>query len=575
MNDERKKLRIALAGNPNSGKTTLFNVLTGLNQKTGNFPGVTVDKKTGAAKILNPHTNQIQLVEFIDLPGTYSLHPKSLDEKVSFDILTDPKNKNYPDVTIIVADASNLKRNLLLASQIIDLKRPVVLALNMIDVAEDLGYKIDSIELEKQIGVPVTELNSRTKKGTDKLKEKLFFAKTSVLTENISFSNLEESLLREIELNFHSSSVFGSLLRMGAEAEKKPDVKKEALKEKAGGKQFLSAFEKNDNLARFKLINSIWEKCVSKQDTSQSKTRSEKIDAVLTHKVFGMLIFMGILFLIFQSIFFLADFPMKWIETGFSNLQTWAKHTLPTGILNDLLSDGILAGLSGIVIFVPQIALLFGFLAVLEDTGYMARVSFIMDKMMRGFGLNGRSVIPLMSGVACAVPAIMGARTISNVKERLITILVTPLMSCSARLPVYTLLIGLMVPEKNDSGFFNEKGLWMMGLYLLGFLSAILVALLFKFILRSKEKSYFILELPVYRKPQVKIVVRTIFEKVKVFLWDAGRVIMAISIILWFLTAYGPGDSMQQVKTKYEMQRAGRDKLNLSELGRREKSEML
>jgi ferrous iron transport protein B len=559
MYQDKKIIRIALAGNPNSGKSTLFNILTGLNQKTGNFPGVTVDKKTGTAKITDNSSNKIRDVEFIDLPGTYSLYPKSLDEKVSFEVLTDPLNKDYPDIVILIADASNLKRNLLLASQIIDLKRPAILALNMIDIAEDLGYEIDSKRLEQELGIPVVELNSREKKGINTLEQKIFTARISELLEKNSHGNLDENLLEEIKINFQSSSGFGSLLRMASELENNSEnipvtigTSKENVIQKIGGKEFFTRFEKQDNLERFKLINVIWEKCVSRKNTSKAKTISEKIDDVLTHRFFGVLIFMCVLFLIFQSIFFLADFPMKWIEGGFAELQQWTKNILPHGVVNDLIADGILAGFSGIVVFVPQIVLLFGFLAILEDTGYMARVSFIMDKMMRGFGLNGRSVIPLMSGVACAVPAIMGARTISNVKERLITILVTPLMSCSARLPVYTLLISLMVPEKDDPGFFNEKGMWMMGLYLLGFVSAILVALVFKFILRAKERSYFIMELPVYRKPQIKNVLMTIYEKVKVFLWDAGRVIMIISIVLWFLSSYGPGDQMKTIEKKWE-----------------------
>lgn len=555
MNDDKKIIRIALAGNPNSGKSTLFNILTGLNQKTGNFPGVTVDKKTGTAKIFDPSTNKIRNIEFIDLPGTYSLYPKSLDEKVSFEVLTNPLNNNYPDITVLIVDASNLKRNLLLASQIIDLKRPVVLVLNMIDIASDLGYIINQTTLEKELKVPVVTLNSRKKEGVHVFEQKLYSACSSELLEKNSHGNLDASLLEEIKLNFNSSSGFGSLIRMANEIESETIAKNLSKKnaiEKIGGKEFFARFEKQDNLERFKIINTIWEKCVTKKNYVKTKTVSEKIDDILTHRFFGFVIFMVFLFLIFQSIFFLADYPMQWIEGGFSELRQLAKNTIPSGAISNLISDGILAGLSGIVIFVPQIVLLFGFLAILEDTGYMARASFIMDKMMRVFGLNGRSVIPLMSGIACAVPAIMGARTISNVKERLITILVTPLMSCSARLPVYTLLISLMVPEKNNSGFFNEKGMWMMGLYLLGFISAILVALIFKFILRAKEKSYFIMELPIYRKPQLKNMFITIFEKVKIFLWDAGRVIMIISIVLWFLSSYGPGEKIETINKKFE-----------------------
>jgi ferrous iron transport protein B len=548
---EKKVLRIALAGNPNSGKSTLFNSLTGLHQKTGNFPGVTVDKKTGHAKFLNPDTKKEQAAELIDLPGTYSLYPKSPDEKVSFEILTDPSHKNYPDITIIVADASNLKRNLLFATQVMDLKRPVLLALNMIDVAQELGYRVDAAQLERELGIPVVALNSRQKKGLDELKCKLFSAKISsaLYKEEDAF---KKQLPASADAFFSSSSSFGAMLRLASVSEEKLIKAATAANENTGevSPEFYRNFERTDNLARFKLINSIWEKCVQRNETDHGKGRTEKIDKVLTHRFFGIGIFLLVLFLIFQSVFFLAEFPMKWIEDGFSILQSWMKTSLPAGALNDLVRDGILAGLSGIVVFVPQIALLFCFIAILEDTGYMARVSFIMDKLMRGFGLNGRSVIPLISGVACAVPAIMGARTIGNVKERLITILVTPLMSCSARLPVYTLLISLMIPDKQGAGFFNERGLWLMGLYLLGFVAAIVVALILKFILHAKERSYFIMELPVYRLPQWKTVGHTIFEKVKVFLWDAGKVIMAISIVLWFLSNYGPAKDFSACSEK-------------------------
>ncbi len=565
-------VRIALAGNPNSGKSTLFNALTGLNQKTGNFPGVTVDKKTGQKKIYG-QDGSITEALIIDLPGTYSLYPKSLDEKVTFDVLTDMHGKHYPDITIIVADAANLKRNLLLASQIIDLKRPVVVALNMCDVAENLGYVINAAEIEKQLGVPVIAVNSRERKGVDELEKIILSARSSELLEKNSHGNMSSEIMEDIERRFPSSSRFGSMLRMSESFNNEERSFPQDLRDKLGGKDFFRRFETQDNLERFKIIGEVWNRCVQSNDVHVEKTVTEKLDAILTHRIFGVVIFIGILFLIFQSIFFLAEYPMTWIEQGFLLLQEWTSATIPPGMINELVTNGIIAGLSGIVVFVPQIALLFGFLAILEDTGYMARVSFIMDKMMRGFGLNGRSVIPLMSGVACAVPAIMGARTISNVKERIITILVTPLMSCSARLPVYTLLISLMVPE-GGGGFFNERGLWLMALYVLGFVSAILVALALKFILKAKERSYFIMELPVYRLPQLRSAALAMYSKVKIFLWDAGRVIMAISIVLWFLSSYGPGDKMEKIRQNYSVAAANQEEIP-EEVAVRKKSELL
>lgn len=572
MADDRSLLRIALAGNPNSGKSTLFNALTGLNQKTGNFPGVTVDKKTGHKKFITADRKTREAL-IIDLPGTYSLYPKSLDEKVSFDVLTDINAEFYPDITVIVADAANLKRNLLLASQIIDLKRPVVLALNMCDIAESLGYLINVNELEKQLGVPVVAINSREREGIEELENKILLAQSSELLERNSHSALSAETLEAIEKEFPSSSRFGSLIRMCEHFNNEEKDFPKELSDKLGGREFFRRFETQDNLERFRVIGTVWQKCVQSQDLPDEKTVTEKLDAVLTHRFFGVIIFLVILFFIFQTIFFLAEYPMGWIEEGFLLLQQWTSSALPEGMINDLVTNGIIAGLSGIVVFVPQIALLFGFLAVLEDTGYMARVSFIMDKMMRGFGLNGRSVIPLMSGVACAVPAIMGARTISNVKERLITIMVTPLMSCSARLPVYTLLISLMVPAERQWGFFNEKGLWLMGLYLLGFFSAIIVALAFKFILKARERSYFIMELPVYKRPQWRSAVIAMFNKVKIFLVDAGKVIMAIAIILWFLSSYGPGDKMGGIREKYTAIK--KEIAEDSTLAMKEKSELL
>ena len=540
-NDKNEKvIRVAIIGNPNSGKSTLFNALTGLRQKTGNFPGVTVEKKTGTIKLCEPATGTWSSFEITDLPGTYSLYPKSLDEQIAFKVITDANDMDYPDITLVVLDASNLKRNLLLASQVIDLSRPVLIVLTMGDIATSMGYEIDTEKLEEKLGVPVVSVNSLKKQGMESLKQNLFRARTSVFFPSDKYKNTVDLLPAR---TIHAASHFGALLKhiVLSSAESKENLSND-----------FGRFEYRDNLDRFKEINLIWTSCVIIKEIPVKKSISDRIDDVLTHRFFGPLFFLLVLFAIFQSVFYLAELPMAIIESGFSSVSHWLKDALPAGKLSGLVTDGIISGLSGIVVFVPQIALLFGFLAVLEDSGYMARVTVIMDKLMRGIGLNGRSVIPLISGAACAVPAIMGTRTIPNWRERLITIMITPLISCSARLPVFTLLISLMVPEEESVGFFSSRGLWLLGLYLMGFFASVLVALVMKLLVKAREKSYFIMELPVYRSPQLRTVLLTMMNKVRVFLWDAGKVIMIISIALWLLKSFGPNPDYKRYETLLE-----------------------
>lgn len=540
-----EQIKIALAGNPNCGKSTLFNALTGLHQKTGNYPGVTVDKKTGVYKFA--YKNKIQWFRVIDLPGTYSLFPKSLDEEVTFNVLMDEANPDYPDVILIVADASNIKRHMLLATQLIDLGRPCMLVLNMIDAALANGIRIDAERLEEKLGVPVVSCNARQEEGIDTVKKKIFAfseerdAQQPVI--NLDFI-ANQNYVRSVHQFVHQSSVYASLLKHKQYTHQKANLK-------LFNEKFFEGFESRDMLFRFEKIKKLTLECVSYSADRRDLSRTDKLDHIITHPILGFVIFVAILFVIFQSIFYLAEFPMEWIESGFSSLMQKLNDTLPRNFFSSLLINGVLAGLSGIVIFVPQIALLFGFISILEDSGYMARVSFIMDKLMRKVGLNGRSVIPLIGGMACAVPSIMGTRTIANRKERLITILITPLMSCSARLPVYTLLIAIMIPAGASLWHFNMKGLILTGLYLMGIVSAILVALVLKYVLKSKERSFFMMELPVYRLPQAKTVGITMVNKVKVFLIDAGKIIMIISIVLWFLTSFGPGDNFRNIETKY------------------------
>ena len=548
---DKSSLKVALVGNPNSGKSTLFNALTGLHQKTGNFPGVTVDKKSGTAKLSSSVT-----AEFVDLPGTYSLYPKSLDERVTFDVLCNPSNSDHPDITIVVADASNLKRNLFLVSQIIDLKIPVILALNMIDLVEKEGDTIDAVRLSEKLGVKVVAISARKKEGIEQLKQAMLQPLPVPQYDFIDVKKFAGELIDEIKSIINVNSDFAAFQLINNFSEIHYFDNKSDKREKIGALILASSIDKNklqsqESVERYKVINRIVSECITEKSAIKTETFTHKLDGILTHRIYGYAIFLIILFFIFQTIFFLAKYPMDWIQWLFVSISQWATHTLPVGELTNLFVNGILAGLSGVVVFVPQIALLFAFIAILEDTGYMARVSFIMDKIMRRFGLNGRSVIPLVSGVACAVPAIMSTRTISSWKERIITIMVTPLMSCSARLPVYTLLISLVVPQNRANGFFNYQGVLLMSLYLIGFIAAMGAAYIFKIILKAKEKSCFIMELPVYRSPQWKTVSITIIDKVKVFLFEAGKIIVAISVILWFLSSHAPGNKMELIEKKY------------------------
>ncbi len=544
--EKENYLRIAMAGNPNSGKSTLFNLLTGLRQKTGNFPGVTVDLHVGYTRLSNG-----KKVEIIDLPGTYSLFPKAADEQVTAEVLCNPAHSNHPQLTVLVADSSNLKRSLYLCSQLIDTGMPVILVLNMIDVAVKKSIAINQEKLSQLLGIPVIAVNSLEGSGIAALKQ---------LIESYQQRN-NHPLIPASEISAHNwlglQQIMSCLTPYDAFV---TFINRRFLKDAAEQKIMEDFFaqqqvnelqlQTNEAVIRFKKITGVIEQCVAyKQRNSYELTH--KIDNIITHKIWGFVIFLAILFTIFQFIFSFSAIPMEWIEMGFANFSEWVAHTLPQGILNDVITGGILAGLSGVVVFIPQIAFLFAFIAILEDSGYMARVSFIMDRLMRRFGLNGKSIIPLISGAACAVPAIMGARTISNNKERLITILVTPLMSCSARLPVYTLLIALVVPNKNVGGLINLQGVVLMALYLIGFLAAIGAALVLKYLIKSREQSYFIMELPIYRMPQAKQVGMVIYDKVKVFLLEAGKIIIAISVILWLMASFAPGNRMQEIEQKY------------------------
>ncbi|MEO5643434.1 MAG: ferrous iron transport protein B [Bacteroidia bacterium] len=533
--------KVALVGNPNSGKSTLFNVLTGLNQKTGNFPGVTVDKKT--AHVKKQYGKDSFSLHYTDLPGTYSLYPKSLDEEVAARILTEKDNADHPDLVVIVADATNLKRSLFLAGQIIDLNLPCILALNMIDEAEKAQFFIDKDRLSNRLGIPIVAVSARHKTGIDQLERMICGELIEPAYRFIDPSNIATEAIRLVQKTIDPGQKdFQALHRAHRLFETNIE-----WREKLAAVGFSpSAAQAEESLLRYSIIGEHIAECTGKK--AERPALTTKLDKILTHKVWGYVVFLFLMVIVFQSIFFLANFPMQWIESGFAWIQNWCSQHFPAGILTDLFVNGILAGLSGVVVFIPQIALLFFFIGLLEDSGYMSRVTFIMDKLMRRIGLHGRSVIPLMSAMACAVPAIMSTRTISNWKERIITIMVTPLMSCSARLPVYTLLISLVIPNKIVGGIFNLQGLALMGMYLLGFISAIVAAWVISKIIRAREKSWFIMELPVYRMPKWSNVFYTIFEKVKVFLFDAGKVIVAIAIVLWVLASYGPGQEFKKTE---------------------------
>lgn len=548
---EDKPIHIALVGNPNSGKSTLFNALTGLHQKTGNFPGVTVEKHTGQVRMFHPKDKSRRTVNFIDLPGTYCLFPKSLDELETFKVLTDHRSPDFPDMVLIVADASNLKRSLLLCLQVIDLGLPAILAVNMIDILERSHLKLDTVRLAAELGIPVIPVNARDKKGISEIKQAIFQVQVGAMKTFDNPADFHPGVMEKLQKSTGISSAYEAYLTAAnydlLQSERAlPDLRKLLAEDE------LTPFglQSEESLRRYGMIQTILDNCLAQVTITRALRFSMKLDDVFTHPVWGFLTFLTILFLLFQAIFSWAEYPMDLIDSLFQKSGSWIGETLPAGKLNDLITQGIIPGLGGILMFIPQIAILFAFIAVLEDSGYMARVSFIMDRLMRKFGINGKSVIPLISGVACAVPAIMSARTIKNWKERLITILVTPLMSCSARLPVYTLLIAIAVPDKHI-GIFNLKGLIMMGLYLLGFLAALGTAWILKWIIRSRERSYFIMELPVYRMPQWGVVAHTMGEKVWVFIRDAGKVIIAISILLWALSSYGPGDRFEQIEKKY------------------------
>lgn len=535
-----RKLHIALLGNPNSGKSSLFNALTGLNQKVGNFPGVTVEKKTGVFRV-----DESTEAEILDLPGSYSLYPRRADEWVSYTAIMDP-NTDFPvDLVVVIVDASNLRRNLLYASQVADLGKPVIVALTMMDLVEHGGVRVDADLLEKELNVPVVIINPRKNQGITGLKRAILASskKNSGFSPFIELGVSSRGPVDSLQLVFPGISDYSAVHYL---------INHESLGFSPELQDRIEQIEKDSDfnhtkvqadeiLRRYGRISTILTKTVTNERKERVKGFAEGLDAILLHRVWGYAIMFAVLFFLFQSIFWAAEYPMSAIEWAFSELGSRLSAAMKPSWFSDLLINGILAGLSGILVFVPQIMILFGLITFLEDTGYMARISFLTDKIMRKVGLNGKSVMPMIGGLACAVPAIMSARSIENRKERLLTIMVTPLMSCSARLPVYTILIALVIPRQSVMGVLSLQGLVMMGLYLLGFAMAMIVAYVMKWFIRLEEKSFFILELPLYRPPRWKNIFITMFQKAKIFVFDAGKVIMVISLLLWALSSYGPG----------------------------------
>ena len=546
-------IHIALVGNPNSGKSSLFNALTGLQQKVGNFPGVTVDKKTGDLTI-GMHESTL-----IDLPGTYSFYPKREDEWVAYRVLMGVDEDVKTDVILLIADASNLKRNLLFCSQIIDLKIPVVLALTMNDLAQKKGIKIDIAGLQSDLGIPVVAVDARKNKGLGTLKKVLGQIIETPRSRNqasfIDNKNLAPAAIEAFKKTYPTHSDYAALHYLmhhetfPLDLEMQENIEQIELENDFNH----TKTQAQEILQRYQRIQELMKKWVTEPDPTAKKKRTDRLDNIFLHRVWGYLILLSVLFLLFQSVFWMASFPMDGIEWIFTNLTAYLNTVLPQAWWQDLLVNGLVAGIGGIVIFVPQIMILFGLITLLEDTGYMARISFLSDKLMRKVGLNGKSVMPMISGFACAVPAIMSARNIENKKERLLTILVTPFMSCSARLPVYTILISLVIDNRMYFGFLSLQGLVMMALYLLGIVMALLASFILKFFIKIKEKSYFILELPVYRAPRWGNVGTTMIQKAKIFVVDAGKVIIMISLLLWFLSSFGPSEKMQTLETQYTL----------------------
>jgi len=538
-------LKVALIGNPNTGKTSVFNALTGLNQKVGNYPGITVEKKEGSCRL-----NRTTKAHILDLPGTYSLNASSMDESVVIELLLNRNNKDFPDVAVVVTDVENLKRNLLLFTQIKDLEIPTLLVVNMSDQMKRKGINIEVEQLQADLGTQVILTSMRHQEGVAALKEALVNYRQLPTTPLLDLETIDADYFSRLQKTFPTESLyklwlvitqdvnFSSLERKRIQAASDFKVQSDAV---------LKRLQQKETIKRYQIINQTLKQTYQVDNDAATDLRS-RIDRILIHKVWGYVFFFALLFLIFQSIFDWSSVPMDFIDSSFAQLSQWVNAELPPGLFTSLLAEGIIPGLGGIVIFIPQIAFLFLFISLLEESGYMSRVVFLMDRGLRRFGLSGKSVIPLISGTACAIPAVMATRNIENWKERLLTILVTPFTTCSARLPVYLILISLVIPERSILGI-NAQGLTLMGLYILGFAMALLSSWILKSYFKTTTKSYFVVEMPNYKMPHLKNVGITVLEKTKSFVTEAGKIILAFSVLLWLMASFGPGEPFTKADT--------------------------
>ena len=552
---------IVLTGNPNSGKTTVFNALTGLRAKVGNYAGVTVERKEG--RLLNAPAGLNARV--LDLPGTYSLSPQSLDEQVSRDVLLNRLPElPAPSVIAVVVDASNLQRNLYYASQVLELGHPTLIALNMIDVAEENGHHIDVAKLAEELGVPVVPLIASTGQGLSELRQAILAVlQAPPRVKPRQFSQLPAPLKaeagaiavllarafreRRAQASAEALLILSNEKALASSLQHYPAGIQEAVAAARGRLDAAGVDWRGATIEGRYLGVSAIQRAVTTESTPPGENLSDKLDRTLTHKVWGTLIFLAIMALMFQSIFTFARIPMDALQSAVGWLGGVVGHLLPPGDLNSLLVDGVIAGVGAVVVFLPQILLLFLFIGFLEDTGYMSRAAFLMDRLMSKVGLHGKSFIPMLSSFACAIPGIMATRTIESPKDRLVTILVAPLMSCSARLPVYTLLIGACIPNLTVLGFLKLPGLTMLSLYLLGIVVALLMAWVFKKTLLKGETPMLIMELPPYKLPLLKVVLRHMWDRSKLFLRRAGTIILGINILLWFLATYPHTSATQAV----------------------------
>jgi len=538
-----KILNVALLGNPNTGKTSVFNALTGLSQKVGNYPGITVEKKEGLCKL-----DQTTKARLVDLPGTYSLNASSMDESVVIELLLNRKSKDFPEVAVVVADVENLKRNLLLFTQVKDLGIPTLLVINMTDQMKRKGITLDVPLLEEELDTKIALVSTRDKKGLEELKKLIVDYRALSTSPVISLNSIDETYFDNLQKTFPNNTLYKLWLVITQDVNFSK-IERNRVSDttdfKTESPTNLKRLQQKETVKRYQLINEVLKKALHIDRASATDLRS-RLDRVLIHKVWGYVIFFVVLLTIFQSIFTWSSIPQDFIDNSFALISETLGKKLPNGVFTDLLTQGIVPGLGGIVIFIPQIAFLFLFISILEETGYMSRVVFLMDRGLRRFGLNGKSVIPLISGTACAIPAVMATRNIENWKERLITILVTPFTTCSARLPVYAILIALVIPEGSFLGL-SYKGLMLMSLYLIGFGMALFAAWILSKTLDIKAKSYFVVEMPNYKLPLLKNVAITVWEKTRTFVTEAGKIILAISILLWILASYGPGKEFNDI----------------------------